>query len=251
MKKQAKKPAPKKAAAKKICKQAVRSSRLPSGVPGFDKLVQGGFKENSINLIVGGPGSGKTIFAMMFLVEGFKKGEPGIYVTFEERKEKLFSDMCSFGWDLEIYEKKGLFTYLEYTPEQVRRVLVEGGGEIDSLITKTKAKRLALDSVSSFSLLYKEELAKKEAALALFEMIDKWGCTAVLTAQDTSFNSTEVSSALEFEVDSIILLYHDKKNGVRIRGLEILKMRGTKTPNVTYSINLDKNGISVLSKKMS
>ncbi len=237
-------------AIKKTCRAMPQAGRLPSGVHGFDKLVQGGFKEKSINLIVGGPGSGKTIFAMMFLVEGFKKGEPGIYVTFEERKEKLYNDMCSFGWDLEAYEKKGLFTYLEYTPEQVRRVLVEGGGAIDSLITKTKAKRLVLDSVSSFALLYKEELAKKEAALALFEMIDRWGCTALLTAQDTSFNSAEVSSALEFEVDSIILLYHDKKDGVRVRGLEILKMRGTRTPNVTYSISLDMGGISVLGKKM-
>lgn len=226
------------------------AKRLNSGVPGFDKLVQGGFKENSINLVVGGPGSGKTIFAIMFLVEGFKKGEPGIYVTFEERKEKLYEDMKGFGWDLESYEKKGIFSYLEYTPEQVKKVLIEGGGTIDSIITKMKAKRMVIDSVTSFALLYKEELAKKEAALALFEMIDKWGCTAVLTSQDTSLREVEISSALEFEVDSIILLYHEKRKGVRIRGLEVLKMRGTKVPNETYGLKIDKSGIAVLTEKL-
>lgn len=224
--------------------------RVSSGVPGFDNLVQGGFKENSINLVAGGPGSGKTIFAMMFLFEGLRKGEPGIYVTFEEKKEKLYSDMCSFGWNLEEYEKKGIFTYLEYTPEQIRRVLVEGGGAIDSIVTKTKAKRMVIDSISSFALMYREELAQKEAALALFEIIGKWECTAVLTAQDSSIKSAEISSAMDFEVDSIILLYHDKVDGERVRGLEILKMRGTRTPNITYAITLDKVGISILSRKM-
>ncbi|MDP2907229.1 MAG: gas vesicle protein GvpD [Nanoarchaeota archaeon] len=224
--------------------------RVSSGIPGFDKLVQGGFKEKSINLVIGGPGSGKTIFAMMFLVEGLKKGEPGIYVTFEEKKEKMYEDMKSFGWDIEKYEKEGLFSYLEYTPEQVKKVLIEGGGTIDSVVTKMKAKRMVIDSVTSFALLYREELAKKEAALALFEMIDRWGCTAVMTSQDTSLRGIEVSSALEFEVDSIVILYHEKRKGVRIRGLEILKMRGTKVPNETYALKIDKNGLAVLPEKM-
>ncbi len=226
------------------------AKRVSSGIPGFDKLVQGGFKEKSINLVIGGPGSGKTIFAMMFLVEGLKKGEPGIYVTFEERKEKMYEDMKSFGWDIEKYEKEGLFSYLEYTPEQVKKVLIEGGGTIDSIVTKMKAKRMVIDSVTSFALLYREELAKKEAALALFEMIDKWGCTAVMTSQDTSLRGIEVSTALEFEVDSIVILYHEKRKGVRVRGLEILKMRGTKVPNETYGLKIDKNGLAVLPEKM-
>jgi len=224
--------------------------RISSGIPGFDKLVQGGFKEKSINLVVGGPGSGKTIFTAMFLVEGLKKGEPGVYVTFEEKKEKFYEDMKSFGWDMEKYEKSGKFAFLEYTPEQVKKVLIEGGGTIDSLISKIKAKRIVIDSVTSFSLLYKEELAKKEAALALFELIDKWGCTALLTSQDTSLRSAELSSALDFEVDSIIILYHKRIQGTRLRGIEVLKMRGTKIPSIAYSLKMDKTGLIVLPQKM-
>ena len=224
--------------------------RISSGVAGFDKLVQGGFKEKSINLLVGGPGSGKTIFAIMFLIEGLKKGESGFYITFEEKKEKLYEDMKSFGWDMEKYEKTGKFAYLEYTPEQVKKLLIEGGGTVDSIVTKIKAKRLVIDSITSFSLLYKEELAKKEAALALFELITKWGCTAVLTSHDTSLSGVEISTALEFEVDSIIILYHKKVQGVRLRGLEILKMRGTKTPNLTYGLKIDNKGLSILNQKM-
>lgn len=251
MKKQ--KPCESKTCAKKEkpCKpKGSAPKRISSGVPGFDKLVQGGFKDKSINLVVGGPGSGKTIFTIMFLIEGFKKGEPGIYITFEEKKEKLYEDMLSFGWDLEAYEKKGLFNYLEYTPEQVKRLLIEGGGTVDSIVTKMKAQRLVIDSVTSFSLLYREELAKKEAALALFEIIDKWNCTALLTSQEIGMEGIEVSAALQFEVDSITILYHEKRKGERMRALEVLKMRGTKIPNETYAIKINGCGFEVLPEKM-
>ncbi len=233
-----------------LCKKPALIRRVSSGVPGFDKLVQGGFKEKHINLIIGGPGSGKTIFAIMFLLEGLKNNEPGVYITFEEQKEKLYDDVRSFGWDLEQYEKKGLFVYLEYTPEQVKKVLIEGGGMIDNVVSRIKAKRLVIDSITSFTLLYKEELTKKEAALALFEMINDWGCTALLTSQDTSLIGIEISSTLAFEVDSIIILYHMKKNGTRIRGLEILKMRGTKTPDETYALKICADGLRILPKKI-
>lgn len=136
--------------------------------------------------------------------------------------------MLSFGWQLEKYEKENKFIFLEYTPEQVKRLITEGGGEIETIIEKCKIKRIVIDSITSFSLLYQEELTKKEAALSLFELIDKWGCTALLTSQ--AFDDKEISTSLEFEVDSIILLYHTLKNGRRIRALEILKMRGTEIP---------------------
>ncbi|MBU4501737.1 MAG: hypothetical protein KKA79_04040 [Nanoarchaeota archaeon] len=240
---------PKKEAAKVPSNKPL--GRISSGVPGFDRLIQGGFKEKSINLLVGGPGSGKTIFTIMFLLNGIKKGEPGVYVTFEEKKEKLYEDMKGFGWDMEKYEKSGKFAYLEYTPEQVKKVLIEGGGTIDTIVTKIKAKRIVIDSVTSFALLYKEELAKKEAALALFELIDRWGCTALLTSQDVSLRGMELSSALDFEVDSIVIIYHKKQKGVRQRGLEILKMRGTKTPDMTYAIKIDQKGFNVLSQRLN
>jgi len=223
--------------------------RVSSGVLGLDKVIQGGFKKNSINLVAGEPGAGKTIFAIQFLIEGCKKGEAGVYITFEEKKEKLYEDMTSFGWDLEKYEKKGLFRFLEYTPEQVKKLLVEGGGVVDALVEKIKAKRIVIDSITSFSLLYADELTKKEAALSLFDLINKWSCTAVLTSQARiAGQDTIMDTALEFEVDSILILYHMKKKGERVRALEILKMRGTKIPSKTFGLRIGDKGISIAEK---
>ena len=222
-------------------------NRISSGIKGFDKLTGGGFKKGSINLIAGGPGSGKTIFAIQFLVEGIKNGENGIYITFEEKKEKVYNYILeSFGWDLMKYEREKKFIFLEYTPEQVKKVLIEGGCIVDTLITVNKIKRLVIDSVTSFSLLYENELSRKQAALALFQLINKWKCTAILTSQDISQKEHFISAAAEFEVDSIILAYHVKSKGERVRALEILKMRGTDYSEKTVSMDIvDKKGIEI------
>ncbi|MEK6904663.1 MAG: ATPase domain-containing protein [Nanoarchaeota archaeon] len=219
--------------------------RMATGIIGLDPLVEGGFKRGTINLVAGDPGTGKTIFAIQFLVEGIKNGEPGIYITFEEKKDKLYEDMLTLGWDLKKLEKEGMFAFLEYTPEQVKKVLVEGGGTIETVLNKIKARRLAIDSVTSFTLLYQDELTQKEAAVALFELISKWGCTALLISQNTNLDEESISAALEFEVDSIILLYHLKSKGVRKRAFEVLKMRGTKHPEKTFALEIGKNGLSV------
>lgn len=229
----------------------IKLERIPTAIPGFDALVQGGFKKSSTNLLVGGAGSGKTIFAIQFLVNGIEKyNEPGVFITFEEKKKKTYEDMLEFGWDLKKYEKEGKFTYLEYTPEQVKKVIVEGGGALESVIIETKAKRVVIDSISSFALLYKDELLKKEASLVLFELLNKWGCTALLTSQDELHTASDVFSALEFEVDSIILLYHAKIKGIRHRSLEILKMRGTRHPEKTFRFEITDKGIHVTLTKV-
>ena len=236
---------------KRGIKEKMAAKRIPVGIAKLDPLIRGGVIKNSINLVAGGAGTGKTIFALQFLINGITKyDEPGIYITFEEKKKKTYADMLEFGWDLEKYEKQGKFAYLEYTPEQVKKVLVEGGGIVESIIEKIKAKRIVIDSITSFALLYEDELTKKEAALSLFELIDKWDCTGFLTSQDTRTNHATISAALEFEVDSIFLLYHVKKKGIRQRAMEILKMRGTKIPEKTFELEITDKGIFVNPSKI-
>ncbi len=224
--------------------------RLSTGVAGFNDMIEGGFKDGSINLICGSAGSGKTTFAIQFLIEGIKKGESGVYITFEERKEKLYDDMLEFGWDLEKYERLGLFRFLSYTPEQIKKVLVEGGGTIDAIISQMRVKRLVIDSITSFALLFEDELTQKESSLALFELINRWECTAVLTSQAIELSPDDMRAQLQFEVDSIIILYHFKRKGIRVRAIEVLKMRGTRTPEKTVKLTITEKGIAVDPKEV-
>ena len=88
-------------------------------------------------------------------------------------------------------------------------------------------------------------MTKKEAALTLFELINEWDMTAMLTSQDTSTETDTISAALEFEADGIIILYHTKKGASRKRAIEVLKMKGTKIPDKTFNFEITEKGIIV------
>jgi len=113
--------------------KGVFSDRLPSGITGLDKIMEGGFKRNSTNLVGGGAGSGKSIFAMQFLINGIDKyNEPGIYISFEEDKKKVIDEFDGFGWELAKKVKDGKLMILNYSPQQVERIVAYGGGEHQS-----------------------------------------------------------------------------------------------------------------------
>ena len=222
--------------------------RVSLGISGFDKLIKGGFEKGSTNLIVGGSGSGKTILGVQFLLEGIRKGENVLFITFEEKKCEFYQNMKNFGWDLEKFEKQGKFTFLEYTPEKVRTMLEEGGGIIESIVLRKKITRLVIDSITSFELLFEEEIKKRGAALKLFGMLRKWDVTSFLTYEGDPFREKQTSSrALEFESDSIILIYFIRPKGKkqRQRFMEVLKMRGSEHATEIYPLTISKNGVVV------
>jgi len=238
--------------AQKVKKQVTASKRISTNIPNFDKLIGGGFEKSSANIIVGGAGSGKTIFATQFLVGGMKNGEKCLYVTFEEKKEQFYKNMSKFGWDLEAYEKKDLFTFLEYSPVKVKTMLDEGGGTIETAILHKGITRVVIDSITSFALLFDKEIERREAALDLFNMIGGWNCTSLLTLEEDISETKELTSkAIEFESDSIILIYFPSEKGERNRYLEILKMRGVKHSKKVHSFEIGKNGISVSLRKVN
>jgi len=224
----------------------VKVNRVNTGIPNLDKLVQGGFEQYSVNMIVGDSGSGKTIFAMQYLWEGLKKGEKCIFITFEEKREEFYKNMKEFGWDLDYYEKKGKFFFLEYSPEKVKIMIEEGGGEIETTVIKHNVTRLVIDSITSFALLFEGELEKREAALSLFDIVRRWNCTSLVTLQEDPLDRKRGdSSSLEFEADSIILLYFIRIKKERERMIEILKMRGTNHSKKIHPIKINNSGIVV------
>jgi circadian clock protein KaiC len=220
--------------------------RVEVGIPGFDKLIGGGFEDQSINLIAGGSGSGKSIFAVEFLLRGITKGEKVLYISFEEKKQDFYDNMSKFGWDLQKAEATGKFLFIEYSPEKVKMMLDEGGGAIETEVLKHKITRIVIDSISSFSLLFDEEQTRRKAILGLFDLIRKWNVTSLFTVQHTPTSKKDKElSYIEFEADSLILLYYLSVGSKRQRFVEILKMRGTDHSKNLHIFKIDKGGIKV------
>ncbi len=226
--------------------------RICTGVHNFDSFIEGGFVKNSTNLLIGGSGSGKSIFAVQFLMQGAMKNEKCLYVTFEEKKHEFYSNMLRFGWDLEKLEKQGKFFFLEYTPEKVRTMLEEGGGAIENIVLTQNISRMVIDSITSFELLFSEDLEKRSSALALFSLIRKWDCTALLTYEGSpSPTKMPGSRILDFESDSIVLLHFIRGETKRERFLEILKMRGTAHSLEIHPFSIEKSGIVISKSKVT
>lgn len=227
--------------------------RVSTGIENLDKITEGGFEKNSTNLIVGGSGNGKSIFAIQFLLEGIKEGENVLYVSFEEKKEEIYSNMLGLGWDLEEYEKKGKFFFLSYTAEKVRTMLEEGGGDIETIVLTKKIQRIAIDSITTFMVLFDKEVDMREKALSLFSLLRSWTCTSLLVYErDPLVDRKHSSRILEFEADSLILLYFTRVKSKRERFLEVYKMRGTNHSTDIFPYTISKNvGIDVSSKPYS
>ncbi len=201
--------------------------RVPSGIPGFDDLCEGGFEKNSTILCLGEPGSGKTTFMTQFLVNGaLEHGETGVFLSFEESKESIIRHSLTFGWDLQQMEKEGAVSIITYKPHEVRRLAEEGGGLLWDTMNETGAQRIVIDSLSAYVVLFDTVYAAREAQRGLFELVHKWNCTTMLSGEAGGSEGRN-SSGMDYLADGVVLLHHPRQRNVRFRAVEILKMRGT------------------------
>jgi circadian clock protein KaiC len=223
----------------------IAKDRIPTGIPGLDELMQGGLKKKSMTLVVGGPGSGKSTFAMQFLISGIEKyDEPALYISFEQTEKELIEDFDTL-WNLKKKIKDKKLNVLNYTPEQVEKVLEVGGGSVRDIIESLGIKRIVIDSLTSFSYLNTDQLAKRKATHDLFQAIKKWDCTAILIAEQEPDPEKRNPTVEEFEVDGVILLYNMRRGDVRERALEIFKMRSTKHSAKLFPLMIGDNGLVI------
>jgi len=198
--------------------------------------------------LVGSAGTGKTLLGMQFLYEGVTKyNEPGIFISFEEERDSLYKHALQFGWDFKKLEEDKKFMLLYFKPHQVTKILEEGGGQIRDALTEIGAKRVVIDSITAYGLLFHDEYKRREEVLNFFNLLAKWGITSVVIAEDSPEKLEDTEGSIAFISDSVISMYyhHDEEKGLRIHSLEIVKMRGTKHTNKLCAINFEKKGLVV------
>lgn len=218
---------------------------VPSSIKNFDVLSGGGFKKKTINVLVGGPGSGKTIFATQFLFNGLKEGERCLYLTFEEEKSQFYKNMLEFGWDLAKYEKEGKFIFIRDNPLNLRRMLEEGGGTLEYHMIDKGVSRLVIDSITSYEALFNGESEKRKAYTSLFDFIKKWDCISILTVENNDVNKDLSAGPIDFASDSITRLYLLFHKTERKRFLEVIKKRGSDHSNKIHSFQIGQKGVDI------
>src|SRR5512138_3134011 len=94
-----------------------QTDRVTSGTPGLDDMLGGGFVRHAAVLVRGAPGTGKTTLGLQYLLEGARRGETGLFISFEEFPQSLYRDAASLGWDLPTLEKEGKLRLLFTSPQ--------------------------------------------------------------------------------------------------------------------------------------
>jgi KaiC/GvpD/RAD55 family RecA-like ATPase len=243
--------------------------RVKTGIPGFDDLVQGGFPLSSSILVCGGPGTGKTIFCLQFLVAGAQENkEKGLYVTFEQRADALREQAQQFGWDLASLEKQGLLHIIAIPLEKITDKTIK---EIQEVVKKEGIKRLVIDSLSTLVVnapIYTmpSELAIKDIMgeniifsppiigdyivkrfiYSFIEQLRSLNCTSLLVSeasQSGEYISRDTLS--EFVCDGVVLITFEALGGEFSRSLIVRKMRQTKNDDNVHPLEISDSGLVV------
>ena len=233
--------------------------RVKTGIKGLDDLIEGGIPKGYLVLVSGQAGSGKTSFGLQFACSNAKAGNNALFVSLEEEIENVKNEAAGIGLDV---NQKNLF-FEQTNPYDFKKFM----DYLDRTISKTKAKVLVLDSLSSliffapnYTAQYMEDLFTKEVPvdgeaatkIALYDLIRllrKKGVTAMLIGdipKDSPWYSRDTIS--EFMCDGVILLYSVEGEDA-YRNLRVAKMRLTKNKSGIYSFQIGKNGVTVKSSE--
>ncbi len=226
--------------------------KAKTGIQGFDEISFGGLPRGRATLVCGSPGSGKTLFAMEFLVRGaLEQGEPGVFVSFEESTNELICNVESLGFDLRRLADSGM---LAIDHVRLERSEIEETGEYDLdglfirlgyAIDKIGAKRVALDTIEGiFSALSDETIIRAELR-RLFRWFKDRGLTVVITGERGD-NTLTRQGLEEYVSDCVILLEQRVHERITTRHMRIVKYRGSAHGGNEYPFLIQENGISVL-----
>jgi circadian clock protein KaiC len=227
-------------------------AKARSGVQGLDEVTAGGLPRGRATLVCGGPGCGKTLFGMEFLIRGaVEYGEPGVFMAFEETAEELAVNVASLGYDLARLEAEGAVS-VDYV--RVERSEIEETGEYDLeglfvrlqyAIETVGAKRVVLDTIESlFSGLPNPAVLRAEIR-RLFRWLKDRGMTVVVTGEKGEGLLTR-QGLEEYVSDCVIFLDHRVEGHMSTRHLRVVKYRGSTHGTNAYPFLIDQRGISIL-----
>lgn len=225
-----------------------------TGIIGFDEITGGGLPNGRTTLLVGGPGSGKTIFAMQFLINGVKESkEPCIFVAFEETPRRIVANLESFGWNLnDISCDKLFFLDAQPMPDLIHSGSFDISGMLAALEAKVKemgARRIVFDALDIVISLLPDEAARKQEIYRLHAWLLTHELTGLITAKAGGENSSSMDQQpfgfMQFMVDCAVVLNHHVIQGVSQRNLRVQKYRGSSFNEDESPFVIGKDGFNV------
>lgn len=221
----------------------MKAKRVPTGIGDLDLLIEGGLRKGKTFLVVGEPGTGKSIFGLQFLMHGLRQKEKGLYVVIDEKPTDVIEQAVSLGWDLAPYIESKEFLILDASAYfsnraddgksvDVQRVLTD----LNTYITRLGATRLVIDPVGP--LLFTNDATSRaldQARMLFYGLQANTKTTNLLTTYAVERN---VRGIEEYLVSGTFVLEMALVRSRFVRTLSIEKMRSTALVPAQYAIDI-------------
>jgi KaiC/GvpD/RAD55 family RecA-like ATPase len=227
----------------------MKKGRILTGIYGLDDLMDGGFRENTINLIYGGPGVGKTTFALQYSLFGLDRGEKVIYVSFEMSQDQIIRDCSDIGWG-------AIKKYIDNGDLKIIHIFGEDLGfpslDITEMIKNSLPgpnPRIVIDPFT-YPTFYSDN-EKRKSLSTIFQDLRTLGTTVVVLeepndgAQVYPSNTSDIqrptgsSSMPLYLSDTVLFLQNLGFGEMYDRTIKIMKHRGSKHGEGIYPFSIE------------
>jgi len=224
------------------------AERCGTGIPGFDTLCEGGYIKDSLNLVVGNAGAGKTTFLLQFLYNGATKfNENGLYVTFEQDVSELKKTGKKLGMDFKKLEDDEKCFFMRFDPNLRVKDLQK---DLIAFVTKNNVKRICFDPINIFAIELPKEISIRRQLYDFLSLLKKLSvCILIAGESDQEDGAHKISPEISFckyLSDSITEIYASGISGSGDRAIRISKMRMTNHKRGPIGMELSDSGVKIL-----
>lgn len=234
------------------------TAKLRTGVSGLDSILDGGFSDSRVILILGEPGTGKTIVCSQFLYYGATEAkEKAVFIGMNEPKSRFMSEMKELGMDFEKLEASGMFAYVDAMevrriPDEARVGRIPVGGRelglvnlmdtIQEAIQKFSPRRVVVDSISDLVFRFPKIEERRPVVLDLVETLQSTKAACLMTSELLSTGEGRTLQPEEYLAEGVILMRTVQKGA---RSIQVLKMRGSKVDTHPRPYVIKESGLEV------
>ena len=237
-----------------IIEQASNSGikKVATNINGLDAVLKGGVPQGRSTLVFGGAGCGKSVLGLEILYRGALKGDPGVFIAFEESIEAIRNNSLGFGWRLADLERGEKIFMMNGAPDP--EAFLSGDFNLKGLLgiirgkaTEMGAKLIVIDAIDLLLRLFDDIKRMQDQIYALNDWLTALDLTSILTAKTSAGEEKRSQHEfLEFMADCVIYLDHRVTNQVSTRRLRVIKYRGAGVNANEHPFVISKDGVNII-----